>query len=153
MLSQEHNGAALLEMVAARTHSSFFSNVTTAAAREIISLKNQKDIDGLSEYVLDKTANIQQKKAIVIAFTDSKILVPNFFAIYDGEVQLREILQENGMAVDTDIFKKKMFSDIDNLLNICRSEPGNYDKKIEALKAYNINGFAEDKMFSNLKKK
>lgn len=151
MLSQEHNGAALLEMVAARTHSSFFSNVTTAAAREIISLKNQKDIDGLSEYVLDKTANIQQKKAIVIAFTDSKILVPNFFAIYDGEVQLREILQENGMAVDTDIFKKKMFSDIDNLLNICRSEPGNYDKKIEALKAYNINGFAEDKMFSNLK--
>ena len=150
-LSQEHNSRALMEMVADRTHSNFFSNVTTAATREIILLKNQKDIDGLAEYILDKTANVQQKKAIITAFTDSKILVPNFFLIYDNEVQLREILQENGMAVDTDIFKKKMFGDIDNLLNVCRSTPGNYDKKIEVLKTYNVNGFAEDKMFSNLK--
>jgi len=150
-LSADHNDMALIQMVEARSKSSFFVNVTKAAAKAVISLKNNQYINDLSVYLLDKNVNVQQKEAIIAAFTDSKMLVPNFFAIYDKNVPLQEVLQKNGLSINPELFKNKMFAEVNNFLKVFRSNPGNYDNQIDALQTYNVDGFADDNMFANLK--
>lgn len=150
-LSAAHDDVALIQMVDARSKSSFFTNVTKAAAKALISLKNKQYINDLSGYLLDENVNVRQKEAIITAFTDSKMLVPNFFTIYDKNVQLQEVLQKNGLSINPKIFEKKMFAEVNNYLKFFRSNPGDYDNQIDALQRYNVDGFADDNMFTNLK--
>jgi len=150
-LSAAHDDGALIKMVDARSKYSFFTNVTRAAATAVISLGNNEYINSLSEYLLDENVNVQQKKAIITAFTDSKVLVPKFFAVYDKNVQLQEMLQKNGLSIDHNIFKQKIFAEVNNFLKVFRSAPENYDTQIDALQAYNVDGFVGDNMFTNLK--
>ena len=138
-------------MVDARSKSSFFTNVTKAAAKALISLKNKQYINDLSGYLLDENVNVRQKEAIITAFTDSKMLVPNIFTIYDKNVQLQEVLQKNGLSINPKIFENKMFAEVNNYLKFFRSNPGDYDNQIDALQRYNVDGFADDNMFTNLK--
>lgn len=150
-LSAAHNNKALLQMVDARANSFFFTNVTRAATKAIIFLGNKEYINSLAGYLLSKNVKVQQKDAIISAFTASKVLVPDFFEIYDNNRNLQQLLQNNGLAVNPNIFKDKIMAEGNVILNACRKAPGDYDAQIDALQIYNVEGLAADNMLQNLK--
>ncbi|MDD4320300.1 MAG: zinc ribbon domain-containing protein [Acidaminococcaceae bacterium] len=149
--SAAHNNKALMQMIDARANSFFFTNVTRVATKAIISLGNKEYINSLAGYLLAKNVKVQQKEAIISAFTASKVLVPNFFEIYDNNRRLQELLQNNGLTVNPNIFKDKILVEGNGILNVCRNAPGDYDTQIDALQIYNVGGLAADNMLQNLK--
>ncbi len=150
-LSAAHNNKALMQMVDARANSFFFTNVTRAATKAIIFLGNKEYINSLAGYLLSANVKVQQKDAIISAFTASKVLVPDFFEIYDNNRCLQQLLQNNGLAVNPNIFKDKIVAEGNAILKACRNAPGDYDAQIDALQIYNVEGLAADNMLQNLK--
>lgn len=145
------DSSGLVKLVAGRSHSRFFSGVTQQAVREIIKINKIEDVKSLSQYVMDEGANVDQKKAIITAFTDENVVVPYFYKVFDKAGTLRNLVIENGTKQNPDIFKDKMYGDMDGILDQCRNEFGDYDEKIEHLKIYNVGEFVPAAAFDNLK--
>jgi hypothetical protein len=150
-LAAAKDSAGLVKLVAGRAHSSFFADVTNKAVKEIIKINKKEDINSLSQYVIDKNANVDQKKAIITAFTEKDMVVPYFYKVFESAGPARNLVIENGTKQNPDIFKDKMYADMDGILDQCRNDFGDYDAKIEHLKIYNVGDFVPAAAFDNLK--
>ena len=92
-----------------------------------------------------------QKNAIIVAFTHKDRLVPEFYKVYESNPNLRDVLQENGLRVSPDIFRKKLLAELDWILEQSRKENKDYSKEIETAKIWNVNGEADEAVFTNVK--
>ena len=105
----------------------------------------------IGNLLLADTAQPTQKNAIIVAFTHKDRLVPEFYKVYESNPNLRDVLQENGLRVSPDIFSKKLLAELDWILEQSRKENKDYSKEIETAKIWNVNGEADEAVFTNVK--
>ena len=154
-LRQDSNIEGLVEVVNNRAESGMFEGTTESAVKAIIDLSNQTYSDGVKRvggFLLGEKVNINQKKAIVKAFTDKKMVIPHFYEVYenDNNKEIRPLLQDNGLNVDSDIFKKKLVDTFNSIIESSRSNFSDYVLDVDKAKVWNVNNLAEDGAFDNL---
>jgi len=151
VLAQQQDSAGLVRIVAGRAHSSLFSQVTHKAVMSIIDLGNKEAINSLSKFIVDKDAELEQKKAIITAFTEKDKVVPYFYQTYAQAGQVSNLLIENGTKQNPAIFQDKVYGDMSNILEQCKQNFTDYDQQIEDLKIFNVGDFTPETAFINLK--
>ncbi len=130
-LKNDANITGLIDIINNRSESEMFDDVTESAVKAIIDLSSGNYSDGVKRvgnYLLAGKTNIKQKRAIVKAFTDNKMVVPHFYDVYKNgrNKDIRHELQENGLSVDSEIFKKKLIATFNEIIESSRSSFKDY---------------------------
>ena len=153
-LAKEENATGLVNFIHDRADSDYFANATEKATEALLDLNGKQESDEMrmiGNLLLADTAQPAQKNAIIVAFTHKDRLVPEFYKVYESNPNLRDVLQENGLRVSPDIFRKKLLAELDWILEQSRKENKDYSKEIETAKIWNVNGEADEAVFTNVK--
>jgi len=153
-LVKEENATGLVNFIHDRADSDYFANATKKATEALLDLNGKQESDEMrmiGNLLLADTAQPAQKNAIIVAFTHKDRLVPEFYKVYESNPNLRDVLQENGLRVSPDIFRKKLLAELDWILEQSRKENKDYSKEIETAKIWNVNGEADEAVFTNVK--
>lgn len=111
-LAKEENATGLVNFIHDRADSDYFANATEKATEALLDLNGKQESDEMrmiGNLLLADTAQPAQKNAIIVAFTHKDRLVPEFYKVYERNPNLRDVLQENGLRVSPDIFRKNFW--------------------------------------------
>ena len=153
-LAKEENATGLVNFIHDRADSDYFANATEKATEALLGLNGKQESDEMKmigNLLIADTTQPAQKNAIIVAFTHKDRLVPEFYKVYESNPNLRYVLQENGLRVSPDIFRKKLLAELDWILEQSRKENKDYSKEIETAKIWNVNGEADEAVFTNVK--
>lgn len=149
-LTASNDIGGLMQMIDERAYSASFQDITREATRSIIAIGNKNEINMLAEELKNTNWNPSQQKAIIAAFTEKKMLAPDFFDVFVHNKNIRTNLKENGLAFDSNIFKNKIMGDMNEILVSCRKEPRSYKQRIDMLHELNADSSVPDEAFKNL---
>jgi len=152
-LAENQNKEALVNFVEARADSDYFANATEKATEALLGMVDKQETDEMKmigNLLLADTTQPAQKKAMIVAFTHNDRLVPEFYKVYESNPNLRDMLQENGLRVSPDLFRKKMLEEVNRVLEQSRKDHKDYTEEIEAVKIWNAGNEVNETVFADL---
>ena len=152
-LASNQNSEGLVKLIQERADSDYFASTTQKATGALIDLGKKQytdSINAIGNVLISDSTKIVQKKAIINAFNEKNMIVPNFYKAYEINPELRDELKKNVIDKKPNIFKEKLLSEFKSIIEQSKTDFSDYTEKVEKSKIWNIDGFANDMTFSNL---
>lgn len=152
-LASNQNSEGLVKLIQGRADSDYFASTTLKATGALIDLSEKQytdSINAIGNVLISDSTKVVQKKAIINAFNEKNMIVPNFYKAYEINPELRDELKKNVIDKKPNIFKEKLLSEFKSIIEQSKTDFSDYTEKVEKTKIWNIDGFANDMAFSNL---
>jgi len=152
-LALKQNSEELVKLIQGRADSDYFVSTTQKATGALIDLSEKQytdSVNAIGNVLISSSTKVVQKKAIINAFNEKNMIIPNFYKAYEINPELRDELKKNAIDKKPNIFKEKLLSEFKSILEQSKTDFSDYTEKVEKSKIWNIDGFANDMAFSNL---
>ena len=152
-LASNQNSEGLVKLIQGRADSDYFASTTQKATGALIDLSEKQytnSVNAIGNGLVSDSTKVVQKKAIINAFNEKNMIVPNFYKAYEINPELRDELKKNVIDKKPNIFKEKLLSEFKSIIEQSKTDFSDYTEKVEKSKIWNIDGFANDMAFSNL---
>ena len=152
-LASNQNSEGLVKLIQERADSDYFASTTQKATAALIDLSEKQytdSVNAIGNVLISDSTKIVQKKAIIEAFNKKGMIVPDFYKAYEINSELRDELKRNAIDKNPNIFKEKLLLEFNSIREQSKTDFSDYTEKVQNVKIWNINGFANDIAFANL---